>query len=153
MIKGNKLLNLAIGELVACSSFIVAFSILDLGIVSLISLVFLVFVLIQGSIYWLLRYKLTQRKQGVNPKAIKLFAFFKKINLILSVLLPIFIPIFMETLLDLWIGIGIYLLAVIEYINYYWYRLSYGKTGFNIRILLNKGLKKSSIRKLIENNR
>ncbi|KJS20913.1 MAG: hypothetical protein VR72_12785 [Clostridiaceae bacterium BRH_c20a] len=50
---------------------------------------------------------------------------------------------------DLLSAIGLILFGIIEYINYYWYRLNYGKLGFNIRILLNTKLQKSSINKLI----
>ena len=47
-------------------------------------------------------------------------------------------------------AIGLVLFGIIEYINYYWYQLSYGASGFNIKILLDKGLQKSSIAKTID---
>jgi hypothetical protein len=47
-------------------------------------------------------------------------------------------------------GFLIYAFAVIEYVNYYWYRLSYGKSGFNIAMLLRAGLRPSSIHKLLK---
>ena len=59
------------------------------------------------------------------------------------------IPMINTNIKDLLFAVAIFLFGVIEYINYYWYRLSYGKSGFNIKILWNTGLKKSSINKLI----
>ena len=60
---------------------------------------------------------------------------------------------FMRSLLNLSIGelaTAFYIFGIIEYINYYWYRLSYGKSGFNIRKLKKAGLRKSSISKIID---
>lgn len=69
--------------------------------------------------------------------------------MILLVALSMIIPIIKSSNKDLIIAIGLFLFGIIEYINYYWYRLSYGKSGFNIKTLLNTGLKKSSINKMI----
>jgi hypothetical protein len=69
--------------------------------------------------------------------------------MIVLVTISIVIPFIKSSNKDLLIAIGLFLFGIIEYINYYWYRLSYGKSGFNIRILLNTKLQKSSINKLI----
>ncbi|MFO7969557.1 MAG: hypothetical protein R6U15_05590 [Candidatus Izemoplasmatales bacterium] len=69
--------------------------------------------------------------------------------MIFIVIVGMIIPIIKSGYGDLFIAIGIFLFGIIEFINYYWYRLSYGKSGFNIEILLNKKLQKSSINKLI----
>lgn len=73
----------------------------------------------------------------------------KILNLIALSGIVIAIPATRTDIKDLIVAVTIFLFGVIEYINYYWYRLSYGKTGFNIKILRNTGLKKSSINKLI----
>ena len=48
--------------------------------------------------------------------------------MILLVALSVIIPIIKESSnKDLIIAIGLFLFGIIEYINYYWYRLSYRK--------------------------
>ncbi|MEG6571046.1 hypothetical protein V6C21_00755 [[Clostridium] cellulosi] len=89
------------------------------------------------------------KKESFGPKAIKFLRFLRKLNMILLVALSMIIPIIKSSNKDLIIAIGLFLFGIIEYINYYWYRLSYGKSGFNIKTLLNTGLKKSSINKMI----
>lgn len=50
---------------------------------------------------------------------------------------------------DAFWAVAAFLFGIIEYINYFWYRLSYGKSGFSIRLLLKTKPQKSSINKLI----
>lgn len=69
--------------------------------------------------------------------------------MIILVVISVLIPFVKGSNEDLIIAIVVFLFGMIEYINYYWYRLSYGKSGFNIRILLRTKLKNSSISKLI----
>lgn len=89
------------------------------------------------------------QKGKVNSKIIELFRLLRWVNMIILVVVSISIPIIKGSIKDLIISIGLLIFGIIEYINYYWYRLSYGKSGFNIRILLNTKLQKSSISKLI----
>jgi hypothetical protein len=143
------LLNLAIGELAALSTFIFVYRLLDLGMASLVAFSYLILILLQGSVYWFYRYILIVNKRRVNHKTIELLKFLRRLNVIVLVAISIVIPIVRSSNKDLIIGIGLFLFGTIEYINYYWYRLSYGKSGFNIRVLLNTRLQKSSINKLI----
>lgn len=145
----NRLLYLASGEFAAICSFIIAYRVLNLGRASLTAFSFLVFILLQGSMYWLYRYKLLIKRALVGRKAIKLLSIFRYLNMILLLVIAGIIPILKSDYRDLFVAIGLFLFSIIEFINYYWYRLSYGKWGFNIRILLNTGLEKSSINKLI----
>ena len=145
----NQLLNLAIGEFVALCTFIFVYKSLKLGMGSLVGFSYLIFILFQGSMYWLYRYGLLIKTECFGQKAIKLFRFLKYLNMVVSVIIGIIIPIISSSNKDLIISAGVFLFGIIEYINYYWYRLSYGKSGFNIKILLNTKLKKSSLNKMI----
>ena len=145
----KQLLNLAIGEFAALLTFIFVYRLLDLGMASLVAFSYLILILLQGSLYWFYRYILIVNKKRVNHKMIELLKFLRRLNMIVLVAISIVIPIIRSSNKDLMIAIGLFLFGMIEYINYYWYRLSYGKSGFNIRILLNTGLQKSSINKLI----
>ena len=122
---------------------------LNLGMASLVAFSYLILILLQGSVYWFYRYILIVNKKRVNQRMIGLLKFLRRLNMIVLVAISIVIPIIRSSNKDLMIAIGLFLFGMIEYINYYWYRLSYGKSGFNIRILLNTGLQKSNINKLI----
>ena len=145
----KQLLNLAIGELAALCTFIFVYRLLNLGMASLVTFLYLILILLQGSMYWFYRYILIVKNIKVNPKTIELFRLFRWLNMVILLMVSISIPIIKGSIKDLIISIGLLIFGIIEYINYYWYRLSYGKSGFNIRILLNTRLQKSSINKLI----
>ncbi|AGA68236.1 hypothetical protein Desdi_0709 [Desulfitobacterium dichloroeliminans LMG P-21439] len=145
----KRLLNLAIGEFAALCAFIFVFRTLNLGMASLIGFSYLIIILLQGSLYWSYRYILLIRKESTSLYAIKILRVLRHLNMILIVVITILMSIISSKDNDLLIGIGLFLFGIVEYINYYWYRLSYGKSGFNIRILLGKKLQKSSINKLI----
>jgi hypothetical protein len=143
------LLYLWTGEFAAICTFIFVYRLYNPGIASLAVLLYLVFILLQGSFYWFYRYILIIKRKGLNHRFIKIFGVLRWLNMILIVIVGMVIPIIKSSYRDFLIAIGIFLFGIIEYINYYWYRLSYGKSGFNIVILLNKKLQKSSINKLI----
>lgn len=143
------MLNLAIGELAALCTFIFVYRLLNLGMASLVTFLYLILILLQGSMYWFYRYILIVKNIKVNPKTIELFRLLRWLNMVILVVVSMSMPIIKGSIKDLIISIGLLIFGIIEYINYYWYRLSYGKSGFNIRILLNTRLQKSSINKLI----
>jgi|SRR5690625_399367 len=145
----KRLLNLAIGEFVALIAFILVYRSFDLGRASLFAILYLLFILLQGSLYWFYRYRLILDKRKVGAHIIKILRFTRRLNLILLIIIGVSIPFIHNSLTDLITAIVIFIFGAIEYINYYWYRLSYGKTGFNLKILLNTKLQKSSIHKLI----
>jgi hypothetical protein len=145
----KRLLNLAIGEFAALCTFVFVYRLLNLGMASLIALSYLIIILLQGSVYWFYRYVLMIKKETFSLNAIKFLNFLRQLNMVLVVVVSIILPIIKSSNIDLFIAIGLFLFGIIEYINYYWYRLSYGKSGFNIRILLNTKLQKSNINKLI----
>ncbi|WP_240419520.1 hypothetical protein [Paenibacillus periandrae] len=143
------LLNLALGELVAAFSFLVVFKLyLDLGFASLLALAFLVLQLIQGVLYWVFRSQSLGNEKSLLIR--KTLIVLRRTNLLLAVLVVILLIMLAQNKRDLFLGMLIYVFSVIEYINYYWYRLSYGKSGFNIKLLIQAGLKPSSIHKLLK---
>jgi hypothetical protein len=143
------LLNLALGELAAAFSFLVVYKIyLDLGVASLLALSFLVFILFQGVLYWVFRSYSTDKQKPFL--ILKTLIVFRSTNLILAVLVIILLIMLAQNKRDLIVGMLIYVFSLIEYINYYWYRLSYGKSGFNIKLLIQAGLQPSSIHKLLK---
>jgi len=149
----KQLLYLAIAEFAALLTFVYVWwvfsTFLNTRTVSLMTFSYLIFILLQGSIYWLYRYIFIIKKRNFGATAVGLFTFLSYLNIIVLVCVGILIPVFKSSTLDLIIGIAAFLFGVIEYINYYWYRLSYGKSGFNIKRLTDTKLKKSSIRKMI----
>lgn len=145
----RQFLNLALGELAAVIVFIYVYRLFDFGNASLLTFSYLIFILLQGSIYWFYRYILIVRKKKVGIKTISILKFLRILNGILLVSIALTFLFFRNSTKDLIIALGIYLFGLIEYVNYYWYRLSYGKSGFNIMILAKRGLRESSIGKLI----
>lgn len=145
----KQLLNLAIGELAALVTFIFVYRLFDFGKASLLAFSYLIFILLQGSLYWFYRYMLIVIKRKVDSKITNLLKFVRILNIILLIVIGMTVPIVRSGIKDLIIALGIFSFGVIEYINYYWYRLSYGRSGFNIKSLFNTKLKKSSIHKLI----
>ena len=143
------LLNLALGELAAAFSFLVVSKLyIDLGFASLLALSFLVLQLIQGVLYWVFRSQSLGKEKSLLMR--KTLIVLRRTNLLLSVLVVILLIMLAQNKRDLFLGMLIYVFSVIEYINYYWYRLSYGKSGFNIKLLIQAGLKPSSIHKLLK---
>jgi hypothetical protein len=136
----NRLLYLATGEFVAICMFVIIYNLFNSGIASLASFLFLLFILLQGSLYWFYRYILIIKRKTVSYKAIKTLSIFRKLNIALAIVIPIIIIKSRVNYNDLLIAIVLYFFSIIEFINYYWYRLSYGKSGFNMIILLNVGL-------------
>lgn len=116
---------------------------------SFIAFSYLILILLQGSMYWFYRYLLIMRKEQSGHNGKSLLRFLRRLNMIILVAISVLIPVVNSSDKDLIIAIVVFFFGMIEYINYYWYRLSYGKSGFNIRILLNTKLQKSSISKLI----
>lgn len=148
----KQLLKLAIEEFAAAGVFAFLYSQLNIafntGVAVTMAFSYLVFILLQGSGYWLYRYRLIRINRTSGRKAVGLLKLSKWLNLAILIVLSVLIPVISRRS-ALIIAMAVLLFGTIEYVNYYWYRLSYGKTGFNISTLLNTALKKSSINKLI----
>lgn len=149
----KEFLNLGLGEFAALCTFIFVRRLFDLGQASNIAFYYLIFILFQGSMYWFYRYLLIVKKERIHSIVVKLFRFSKGLNFILLITIGIMLFYYKTSIKDLIIGIGLYLFGIIEYVNYYFYRLSYGKSGFNLKKLWNTGLKKSSLHKMLDKNK
>lgn len=151
--QAKRLLHLGIGEIAAGFLFIFVF--LNLGsrwgsgTSSNFGLVLLVFLLMQGGSYWLIRYRHLKKRTSINRKVVRGFVWLRRLNLLFGAASLIGILFFFDNLTDLLFGTFLYLFSVIEYINYYEYRLSYGVSGFNLFELRRHGLKRSSLHRLI----
>jgi len=145
----KSLMSLALGELTAACVFLAVYLIyLDFGTASLLAILCLDFMLLQGAAYWLFRYRFIDREKRLAAR--KTLAFLRVADVLLLCIVMALIIVLAHDARDMIVGALILVFAVIEYINYYWVRLSYGKSGFNLAILFRTGLKPSSIRKLLK---
>lgn len=155
--QAKSLMSLGMGEIAAGIILVWAFFMLgtywNLGSAGVSGLSFLVFLLMQGGTYWLIRYRSLKKNTVVDQKIIVLFAWFRKINRLLGVVTLIVIVCFFKNSADLIFGTLLYLFALLEYVNYYEFRLSYGVSGFNVFELRRHGLKRSSLNRLLRNRR
>ena len=136
----QELTKLWTGELVAVISFWICFYIFKKWLINtkmLISVIYplavLSFILIQGSIYWLILLKRLSTPQFAITNTRKIYSILKIVDLIL---LCVGIPIIILNYVNVTVMISaIFILAfaVIEWINYYKIRLSY---SYNPLILL-----------------
>ncbi len=145
----KKLLSTALGELVSSIIFIYVYTLFDIRKATIIPFIFLIFILLQGSFYWFYTYFLLSKKQKRKNSLIFTLKILNVLNILILIISFLSIFIFKSSAFILIISLFIYMFGLIEYINYYWYRLSYGKSGFNIVLLFKTGLKKSSINRLI----
>ncbi|MOA06662.1 hypothetical protein D3C78_1263150 [compost metagenome] len=145
----KSLISLVLGELAAALVFlIVYFNHFNFGMASLLALIYLVFILLQGSAYWLFRALYLKREKLLS---IRLMLHILRItNMLLACIVLVLMIILAQNKNDIIVGILIFVFSIIEYVNYYWYRLSYGKSGFNLRLLFQSGLQPSSIHKLLK---
>lgn len=148
----RRLLNLAAGEMAAIVVFIFVYRTFSPGEASLAALFFLIFILLQGIAYWLFTYLSLTKRVFFHTQAARICRIFRKLNLALFPTVLICLAVLALNWTDLLVGAGIYLFALIEYTNYYWYRLSYGTTGFNLVKLFQNGLRKSHMNKFINRN-
>jgi hypothetical protein len=136
----QELTKLWTGELVAVISFWICFYIFKKWLINtkmLISVIYplavLSFILIQGSIYWLILLKRLSTPQFAITNTRKVYSILKIVDLIL---LCVGIPIIILNYVNVTVmmsAIFILAFAVIEWINYYKIRLSY---SYNPLVLL-----------------
>ena len=153
----HELTKLWTGELVAVISFWICFFIFKKWLINtkmLISVIYpltvLSFILIQGSIYWLILLKRLSTPQFAIINTKKIYSILKIVDLIL---LCLGIPIIILNYINVTVMISVIFIlafAVIEWINYYKIRLSY---SYNPLVLLrrikNRKLSKSRLAKEI----
>ncbi|MBO4426027.1 MAG: hypothetical protein IK128_01585 [Clostridiales bacterium] len=117
------------------------------------ALIILSFILVQGSAFWLIMLKRLSDPKYMAGIAGKIFKILKYIDVILMCLGVAVIFIFPDTVFAMVFAFLVLLFALIEWINYYLWRLSY---SMDPSVLLgrikNRRLKKSKIAKEIENS-
>lgn len=145
----RRLLGLAAGEFVALMLFLYICFLLNLGAASIVAFIYLALILLQGSMYWLYRYRLLSKDRRPGDLGIRALKVLRMLNLVLLIGSAVCLPVFSRDAIDLIVSIVVLIFGSIEYVNYYWFRLSYGKSGFNVKLLFSTGLKSSSISKII----
>ena len=151
------LINLAVGELVAVIVFWINFSIFKkyitntVSIIPVISTLFLLsFILIQGSIFWLVLLKRISNKNFAKTSLGKIYNHLRRLNIILLFLSILIIIVNHQTFTPTIISLSIWIFTIIEYINYYKVRLSY-KPNVLVNYILHGKIRKSRIAREIKN--
>lgn len=150
------LINLAVGELVAIIMFWTNFFIFKKYITnttSIIPIIFtlfvLSFILIQGSIFWLVLLKRISNKNFAKTSLGKIYNHLRRLDIILLYLSILILIVNHQTLTTTIISLSIWIFSIIEYINYYKVRLSY-KPNVLINYVLHGKIRKSRIAREIE---
>ena len=154
----RKLTSLATGELVAVLVFWMNFFLLKKWILTtgaLISISFslfvLSFILIQGSVFWWILIKRISNPRFAERYTGKIYRVLKSLDLILlgvGTLIIIFNSSDFSTFI---ISVAIWFFAVIEWMNYFKWQLSYSlNPAVLLRYILQRKLRKSKIAKEIE---
>jgi hypothetical protein len=122
---------------------------------SLYAFALLEFILLQGSYYWYLKLKQVKRNDFSNLPArqLRTFAIFKRMNswYILIGLLVLIYQIISKPKEIYWF-IFLFLFAVIEHINYYYFRLSYQSIEELKELKRQKGFRRSKLAKELSNS-
>jgi hypothetical protein len=123
---------------------------------SLYAFALLEFILLQGSYYWYLKLKQIKRNDFSNlpSRRLRTFEFFKRMNS-WFILIGFFIFIYQITSkqIELYWFIFLFLFAVIEHINYYYFRLSYQSIEELKELKRQKGFRRSKLAKELSNSK
>ncbi|MGW8428165.1 hypothetical protein ACWGJQ_22210 [Peribacillus simplex] len=117
---------------------------------SVYAFVLLEFILLQGSLYWFLKWKRAKENDYAHLPytQLRIFLFFKRVNLFL---IATGIVVFFYQLKAVESGIYwylfLYVFAIIEHINYYHFRLSYQSPDEMKELIRQRGLRKSILAK------
>ena len=154
----KKLTNLASGELATVLVFWMNFILLKKWILTTgafvsisLSLFILSFILIQGSVFWWILLKRISNPEFAEKYTGKIYKILKKLDLILLAAGIFVILLNHGEFSILFISLGIWMFALIEWVNYYLLQLSYSLNPAVLwRYLRHRKLKKSKIAKEIE---
>ena len=157
----QKLYSLASGELVALAVFWLNFFLFKKWLVRPQALIAIAYpllivslILLQGSLYWWILIKRLSKSNFVIKQTGRIYGLLRKLDLILLVLgIPLILMEFSSWPVTL-IAVAIWLFALIEWINYFHWQLSY---SLNPLVLLSKvakrKLRKSKIAKEIDKSK
>ena len=107
----------------------------------------------QGATYWWLKLRAVKNDTEIAPQHLRRFAVLQKVNWALIGLVPVVLVIlgirgsFFRSGLDLGAGLGLYLLSILEQINYYHYQLMYDCPSDVRYLIAHKRLKRSKLRR------
>lgn len=154
----KRLINLASGELAAVLVFWMNFFLLKKWILTTkafisisFSLFLLTFILIQGSIFWWILIKRIFNPGFAEKYTGQIYKILKKLDFILLATGIFVILLNYGEFSILFISLGIWMFALIEWVNYYQLQLSYSLNPAVLwRYIRNRKLKKSKIAKEIE---
>ena len=127
-----------------------------IGLFAIYSAALAVWLLLQGAAYWLLKLRAVKTDSDIEGKHLRWFAAFKRMNWALIALLPTLLVIKalvgtpFRSSVDVVIGLGFYVLAVLEQVNYYHYQLMYDYRSDLRRLRREKRLKRSSLYRALE---
>ena len=154
----QKLINLAVGELVAVTVFWMNFFIFKKLLItakSLISVSFplfiLSFILIQGAVFWCVLAKRMSKPGFALKYAGKIYSKLKVLDVILLFVGVLVIILNYSEFLTMLIAFAIWIFAVIEWVNYYKLQLSYSLNPLILlKYIMQRKLRKSKIAKEID---
>lgn len=157
----QKLYSLASGELVALAVFWLNFFLFKKWLTTPQALIAIAYplllvslILLQGSLYWWILIKRLSKPSFAFKQTVRIYGLLRQVDLILLALgMPIILIEFSSWPVSL-IAVAIWLFALIEWINYFHWQLSY---SLNPLVLLNKvankKLRKSKIAKEIDKSK
>jgi len=128
----------------------------SMGFLTIYSAGLVAWILWQGTVYWLLKFRAVQTDSRIAREPIRWFAVLKKVNWVLIGMLPILLGIqclaggSFNVSFDLVVGFAFYTLAVLEQINYYYYQLMYDYPPDWRYLVACKKLKRSSLSRALE---
>lgn len=128
----------------------------SLGLFAIYSAALVAWILWQGAAYWWLKLRAVKANSDIAPEHLRWFAALKRINWVLIGLLPVLLvgkglmSTFFRSGLDLFVGLGFYVLAILEQINYYHYQLMYDYASDWRDLIEKKRLKRSSLRRAMD---
>lgn len=154
----QKLINLAVGELVAVTVFWMNFFIFKKLLItakSLISISFplfiLSFILIQGAVFWCILAKRISKPGFAIKYTGKIYSKLKVLDVILLFVGVLVIILNYSGFLTMLIAFAIWIFALIEWVNYYKLQLSYSLNPLILlKYIMQRKLRKSKIAKEID---
>lgn len=154
----QKLINLAVGELVAVTVFWMNFFIFKKLLItakSLITISFplfiLSFILIQGAVFWYILAKRMSKPGFALKYTGKIYSKLKVLDVILLFVGVLVIILNYSGFLTMLIAFAIWIFAVIEWVNYYKLQLSYSLNPLILlKYIMQRKLRKSKIAKEID---
>lgn len=150
----KELTNLWTGELASIFSLTMCYVIIIKANIIQVLYPFLVlcFILLQGSFYWIICLKTMTQYKKYGDSVGKLYSILKYIDILLFLLyIPILFMSMKISMIYYVVGIFLILFGLVEFVNYFLFRLSYKNTSILLSQIKTKKLKKSRIAREMTN--